>query len=220
MSNIQESEIIKNKIISHSHFKTCLFGKDYDTFYKTQDKLNQIQDCYENVIFLEKELIDEYNNKLTKENELNNLRELNAEIYNNERRKLENKIDIKQKRNESNINIFENEFNLYQIKKENELNQLDQDIFNLKEAIQELKEKFNSEIDIKKKEIITKLSNKYKIKLLKFSYQKEIEKQMKENEMEIKKLEFETKKEIELNDLKNKAELVKKMIDCSKLLKK
>ncbi len=43
---------------------------------------------------------------------------------------------------------------------------------------------------------------------------------MKENEMEIKKLEFETKKEIELNDLKNKAELVKKMIDCSKLLKK
>ncbi len=87
------------------YLKLVFLGKIM-TFYKTKEKLNQIQDCYENIIFLERQLIDEYNNKLTKENELNNLTELNREMYNNERRNLENRIDIKQKRNESNINIF------------------------------------------------------------------------------------------------------------------
>ena len=218
MSYIQENENIQNRIISHSHFNSCLFGDDYQMFYQTFEKLNKINNCYENVIILEKELIDECNNKLNKENELNNIIELTKEIYNNERRNLDNKIEINQKKNECNINIFENEFIINELRQENEINQLDQDIFNLKEEIQELKEKFNSEIDIKKKEIINKLSNKYKIKLLQYLYQKEIEKQMKENEMLIKKHEFETKKEIELNELKNKAELVKRIIAYTKLL--
>ena len=220
MSYIQECEIIKNKIISHPHFNTCLFDNDYDIFFKTQEELEKIKNCYENAINIEKEIIDEYHHKINKENELYNLIELTTEIYNNECKKLDNNVEINLKRNESNLNIYENEFNVIQLTQKNKLNQLDQDIINLKEAIEELKKKYNSEIEIKKKEIRNKLSNKYKIELLRYSNQKEMENQMKENEMMIKKYEFEMKKEIELNELKMKAELVKKIIACTKLFNK
>jgi hypothetical protein len=61
-----------------------------------------------------------------------------------------------------------------------------------------------------------KITNEYKIKLIKYQNEKEIEKQINEKNLSIKKKEFEAKKEIELDDMKNKAELVQKIIACVK----
>lgn len=61
-----------------------------------------------------------------------------------------------------------------------------------------------------------KLSNEYKIKLIKYENQKRLEKQEKENLIEIKKKKFEADKEIKLNELKQKAILVQKIISIYK----
>jgi hypothetical protein len=92
------------------------------------------------------------------------------------------------------------------------MERMDLSISNLKEEISKLQDKFTEEIDLKKKEELFKITNEYKIKLIKYKNEKELENQKKENEYIIKKAQFEASKKIELEDLKNKAEFVQKLM--------
>jgi hypothetical protein len=98
------------------------------------------------------------------------------------------------------------------LKFKNQVERLDLDISYLNQEINKLKEKFNEEIDLKKKEEMFKISNEYKIKLIKYKNSIELENQRKQNEYLIKKTKFEAQKKIELEDLKNKSEFVQKLM--------
>ena len=60
------------------------------------------------------------------------------------------------------------------------------------------------------------MTNEYKIKLLKYTNLKKLEKQEKEKENEIKQKKFEADKAIEFIELKRKADLVQRIITMYK----
>ena len=216
MSLIYEAESLKGRIESHYHFSKCLNGYERDTFNSKANDLNKCVNCHKELKSTEIQIINAYNEKNNLEKEKNNLK-INAEKeIENTKKKIEYDIIIKEKENENTLNDQRNIYNNNQIKKKNELIQLDLDIENLKKEIKEIEEKKNNEFNLKKKEELYKLSNEYKIKLIKYENQKRLEKQEKENLIEIKKKKFEADKEIKLSELKQKANLVQKIISIYK----
>ena len=216
MCNIYEAEELQEKIESHPHFGACFNGSDYDDFNYMRNELGKCKSCFEGLNSIEKEIIEENNMYQNKKNELNNIKEVNQKEYENLKNKYNNEEEINRKNYERQLKNIINQYENHKLKRENELIQLEEDIFNLNEEIELLKEKLDSEIELKKKEIINKLYNENKIKLLEYKNKKELEKQKIESELLILKKEFEANKEIELNELKKKAELVMKIIYISK----
>lgn len=216
MSLIYEAEYLKGRIISHYHFSKCLNGYERNTFNSKANDLNKCVNCQKELKSTEIKIINAYNEKNNLEKAKNNLKLSVEKEIENTKKKIESDIIIKEKENENTLNDQRNIYNNNQIKKKNELIQLDLDIENLKKEIKEIEEKKNNEFNLKKKEELYKLSNEYKIKLIKYENQKKLEKQEKDNLIEIKKKKFEADKEIKLNELKQKANLVQKIISIYK----
>ena len=216
MSRIGEADILRNKIESHSHYNWKCFSTSsnyyYNNFYSKRNELFKYKNLYDSFEPLKNDIVREFNNKKLKENELKNNKEHNLQEFNNLMEQCRNQEEINRQRNENQLTEAKNNYNNEELKFKNEVEQLNIDITNLEQEICKLKEKFNEEIDLKKKEELFKITNEYNIKLIKFKNLKELEKQRKENDFLIKKAEFEAKKKVELDDLKNKSEFVQKII--------
>ena len=219
MSYFYEAEQIKNRIENHLHYFSCFYSSDeYFSFDSNRHNLNRIKNCFDGLDTTENKIINQNNIKNNKERELDNLIQTTNEKFENEKKRLDNEEEIHRRENERNLEQIKNEYESNQLKKNNELKNIQQDILNLKEEITKLNEKFNLELDLKKKEVINKISNNYQIKLLQYENEKKLEKQKIEKEAIIEKTQFEANKEIEFNELKNKAELTQKIIMMFKKL--
>ena len=212
MSNIYEATSLQNKIQNNSHFTTCFKNNYYYSFCNKKNELNRIKQCYDNNIEYEKLIIEENYKKKSKENELNNNRDLNRKEIEYKKKQYSNEEEVKKKYYENLINNLKKKLENDKLKLECELNQINGDIFNLKKEIDELNIKNKEEIELKKNEKLYELKNIYEIKLIKYKNMKELEKKRKEKDLFIKQKEFEAQKEIEFNEMKNKSELVEKII--------
>ena len=216
MSNIYEATSLQNKIQNNSHFDTCFKNSYYYSFCNKKNELNRIKQCYDNNIEYEKLIIEENYKKKSKENELNNNRDLNKKELEYKKIQYSNEEEVKKQYYENLINNLKKELENDKLKIECELNQINEDISNLKKEIDELNKKNKEEIELKKNEKLFELKNMYKIKLIKYKNMKELEKKRKEKDLFIKQKEFEAQKEIEFNEMKNKSELVEKIITMFK----
>lgn len=213
MTQINEAESFQRSIESHSHFNTkCLSMYDYNEFFSKRNELNKCINCYNDLKYYEKQIINAVLDKKNKEKELNNLKAISYKDLENLKIKLKTMEEIYLKDNENNLNNLINKYNNYELKLKYDLELLDKEIVNLKKEIQVKKENINNELDLKKKEELFKLTNEYKIKVIQYTNKKKLEKQKKEKEFEIKQKRFEADKAIELNKLKQKSLLVQKII--------
>ena len=202
MAQINEAELLLKKIERHEHFSNCLTGNEFNDFNLKKNEFLECKNCKEKMKGTETDIIKIYYDK--------NI------IEKKKKKKLESLENININENEKRLNECLNNYNIFEFKNNNELKQLDKDIYNLKNEINETKERLDNELDLKKKEVLFKLSNDYKIKLLQYENNKKLEKLEKEKEMIIYKKKIEADKEIELNELKSKSELVKKIISIYK----
>ena len=99
-----------------------------------------------------------------------------------------------------------------ELKKENYIKQLELQIKNEKEKNKKLMETKNIMKRTKQAEILRKMENENKIKLLKYKKEKEIEKEEKQKQFELKQKHIKNEEEIELNELKNKSEIADKLL--------
>lgn len=212
MTNINEATLLIQKIEEHPHFSKCLKGIDKSEFNSNKTELIEIKTCSERMKNVEKDIIKLHYDVNTAEKELGNTKSVDEKELETINKKLIILENINIKENERKLNECINNYNYNELKNINELRQLDKEIFNLKNEMDNIKERLENELDLKKKEELFKLSNDYKIKLLQYENKKKIEKQEKEKEIFIKQKQIEADKEIELNELQNKAELVKKII--------
>ena len=90
-------------------------------------------------------------------------------------KKLKIDEEIAEKNKESDLNAIKNNYENLKLKYINELKQIDTDITKLNEEKKNLKEKFEKEINLKKKEELCRITNEYKLKLIKYKNEKEIE---------------------------------------------
>lgn len=93
---------------------------------------------------------------------------------------------------------------------------MDKEITNLKNEFKLKNEKYNNELELKKKEYLIQIENEYKIKEIQYTNNKKLEFQEKEKNDAIKEMKFDAQNEIELNALKNKVNFVKKVISIYK----
>ncbi len=212
MSNIYECERIQSRIENHSHWGPCFNGGVYDTFKSKRNDLSECRNCYNDVNRIKRELID-INYKIKNlEREIENLKKRNSNELQYTKQRYQNEENLKSLEYENEIDRLTKIKENYLLDKENKLKLLDQDIYNLKIEISELKKKFDNEVDLKKKYLLNEITNDYKIKLVKYQNEKEKEKEKKLADMEVRKEEFEANKELEIIDMKNKALLTQKLI--------
>jgi len=216
MAQINEAELLLKKIERHEHFSNCLTGNEFNDFNLKKNEFLECKNCKEKMKGTETDIIKIYYDKNIIEKEISDLKLINEKELENLKKKLESLENININENEKRLNDCLNNYNIFEFKNNNELKQLDKDIYNLKNEINETKERLDNELDLKKKEVLFKLSNDYKIKLLQYENNKKLEKLEKEKEMIIYKKKIEADKEIELNELKSKSELVKKIISIYK----
>ena len=164
MSRIGEADILRNKIESHSHYNWKCFSTFcnayYNNFYSKRNELLKYKDLYYSFETLKNDIVREFNNKKLKENELKNNKEHNLQEFNNLMEQCRNQEEINRQRNENQLTEAKNNYNNEELKFKYEVEQLNIDITNLEQEICKLKEKFNEEIDLKKKEeSIKKIEN-------------------------------------------------------------
>ncbi len=217
---INESETILKKIENHPHYCKCFNGNEYSLFNDNCSKFYKTQNNYKKIIDLEREIISEY----YKEKEYNQKYSNLKQIYNKELESLNQKLkcmeELKSQENENKINDLKNKYLNNEFKIECELKELDKEITkeitNLKNEFKLKNEKYNNELELKKKEYLFQIENEYKIKEIQYINNKKLEFQEKEKNDAIKKMKFDAQNEIELNTLKNKANFVKKVISIYK----
>lgn len=212
MTNIYNCEKIKNRIEIHSHYGSCFNGSVYENFCSKREDLRKCRECYDGVLYTEKEIIKSNYKDKNLEQEINNLKITSKKEYENTEKKYKDEEMNKSLEYESQIQSIKNTNEINKIKMDNELNSLDIDISNLKAEFEKLKERYEKEVDYEKKCKLNEIRNEYKLKLIKFQNKKEKEKEKREAEMEIHKKEFECKKELEINDMKNKSLLSQQLI--------
>ena len=168
MSRIVQADILRNKIESHRHYNCQCFATSsnyyYNNFYSKRNELFKYKNLYDSFEPLKNDIVREFNNKKLKENELKNNKEHNLQEFNNLMEQCRNQEEINRQRNENQLTEAKNNYNNEELKFKNEVEQLDIDITNLEQEICKLKEKFNEEIDLKKKEELFKIANEYNIK--------------------------------------------------------
>jgi hypothetical protein len=213
---IYEAESIKNKIEKSSHYSACFYGDDYEKFNRERDKLYRIRSCYDGIINYERSIIDAYYDIKNRENEINNQNDLFRRNLDSIRNSNENSLTIEKKKKENEINEMRNQLDIYKKQCDCDIKLANEDILNLQKEIKELNLSKNEEIELLKKEKLFELKNEFKVNLLRYKNMKELEKEKKEKEAEIKRKEFEAEKEIKFNEMKNKAELVQKIISMCK----
>jgi len=217
MSKLYEAEKIRDQILGNDHYnKSSCFSTSsnyyYNEFCSKRDLLRKYRNLYNSFEPMKNNIISRYNDIEYKKNELENNRKKYEKEFNNLEEKLRKEKEINHQQNENQLIQAKNNYDNEELCFKNLVERLDMDISNLNQEISKLNEKFNEEIDLKKKEVLFKIANEYKLKLIQYKNSKELENQRKENEYLIKKAQFEAKKKIELEDLKNKSEFVQKLM--------
>ena len=211
MSNIYNCERTKSRIEGHSHYGPCFNGGVYSTFSSKRSELSEIRSCYDDLIKVEKELIDYHYKISNMQREIDNLKRTNEIKINNIREEHSNEERIKSKEYDNEIERLRHKKENYQTETANKLKLLEQDISNLKKEIDLLKSKNDRDIDYKKDILLNEIENDYKLKLLRYENDKKKEIELKKKDMAIRKEEFEANKECEINDMKNKALIAQKL---------
>jgi len=214
MSKLYEAEKIRDQIYRHYNNSSCFsrYNDYYNYFCSFSDLLTEYRNLYNSFEPMKNNIISRYNDIEYKKNELENNRKKYEKEFNNLEEKLTKEKEINHQQNENQLIQAKNNYDNEELYFKNLVERLDMDISNLNQEISKLNEKFNEEIDLKKKEVLFKIANEYKLKLIQYKNSKELENQRKENEYLIKKAQFEAKKKIELEDLKNKSEFVQKLM--------
>jgi len=216
MSHIYNCEQIKKRIEDHSHYGRCFNGEVYHQFCSGREKLSEFRKSYDKLIDKKERLISlnyEYKNKRT---EYNNYQNTSNIKYNNTKKNYDEKEKLLALENENKIQELIKQNELKKIKADNNLNSLNEEIENLKVMIDNLKEQDNMDIDCKKKTILNKIKNDYKLKLVKYQNEKEKEKARAMALYEIKKKNFEVQKELEINKMKNISLIIQEIITIFK----
>lgn len=216
MTNINICEKIKNRIENHSHYGACFNGDAYIVFKSKREDLRICRNCYNEVINIEIQLIDRNNKKLNLEKQINDLKTTTNIEYKNIEEKYKNEEEIKSLENENEIENIKKSSEINTVQNEKELKLLDVDISNLKIEIEQLKIRYEKEVDYKKKNKLNEIKNEYKLKLIKYQNKKEKEKEKREADWEIKRKEFNCQKELEINDMKNKSLLAQQLMSIFK----
>ena len=217
MSKLYEAEKIRDQILGNRHYKnsSCFSTSSnyyYNEFCSKRDLLLEYRNLYTIFELMKNDIISTYNDIEYKKNELENNRKNYEKQFNNLEEKLAKEKEINHQQNENQLIQAKNNYDNEELYFKNLVERLDMDISNLNQEISKLNEKFNEEIDLKKKEVLFKIANEYKLKLIQYKNSKELENQRKQNEYLIKKAQFKAKKKIELEDLKNKSEFVQKLM--------
>ena len=212
MSHIYHSLELQKRIEKHSHYINCLRGEDYTKFCTKREQLGKYQNIYEQMKNSKEDLINlnyEYKNKIQ---QYNNLEHASNIKYENDRKSFEEEERLLALNNQNKIQeiIKQNELNKIQIN--NKINSLNEEINNIKVLIDNLKTQNDMDIDYKKKTILNKIKNDYKLKLVKYQNEKEKEKTRAMALYEIKKKNFEVQKEVEINKMKNISLVVQEII--------
>ena len=216
MSHIYSCEQIQKRIENHSHYGRCFYGESYRQFSSGRDKLYEYRKSYESMLNKKERLIGlnyEYKNKRS---EFDNLQKTLKIKYDNTKKNMEEKEKILNLNNENKIQELIKQNELKKIQAENNLNSLNKEIENLKVLIDNLKEQDDADIDCKKKIILNKIKNDYKLKLVKYQNEKEKEKTRAMALYEIKKKNFEVQKELEINKMKNLSLIIQEIITIFK----
>ena len=216
MSKLYEAEKLRDQILDNDHYNnsSCFsrYNNYYNEFCSISDLLTEYRNLYNSFEPMKNNIISRYNDIEYKKNELENNRKKYEKEFNNLEEKLRKEKEINHQQNENQLIQAKNKYDNEELYFKNLVERLDMDISNLNQEISKLNEKFNEEIDLKKKEVLFKIANEYKLKLIQYKNSKELENQRKENEYLIKKTKFEAQKKIELEDLKNKSEFVQKLM--------
>jgi len=216
MTNINICEKIKSRIENHSHYGACFNGDVYTVFNSKREDLRICRNCYNEVINIEIQLIDRNNKKQNLEKQINDLKTTTNIEYKNIEEKYKNEEEIKSLENENEIENIKKSSEINTVQNEKELKLLDVEISNLKLEIEQLKIRYEKEVDYKKKNKLNEIKNEYKLKLIKYQNKKEKEKEKREADWEIKRKEFNCQKELEINDMKNKSLLAQQLMSIFK----
>ena len=172
---ISEAESIRSKIEDHSHLYMCFNGSDYDTFRKKTNILYRIRNCYNGINNYERYITDIYSSIRYKENEKNNQNDLFRRKLQSIKNENENSLNVEIRRKENEIQEMKNELDIYRRQCESHLNLINEDISNLQKEIKELNIAKNDEIELSKKEKLYELKNEFKLDLLRYKNKKELE---------------------------------------------
>lgn len=149
---INEAESIKNKIVNSSHYSASFFHSgSYDQFNKESDKLYRIRSCYDGIINYERSIIDAYYDIKNRENEINNQNDLFRRNLDSIRNSNENSLTIEKKKKENEINEMRNQLDIYKKQCDCDIKLANEDILNLQKEIKELNLSKNEEIELLKK---------------------------------------------------------------------
>ena len=198
MSNIYNCEQIKRRIENHSHYGKCFNGDIYKEFSSKRELLNNYKKSYDEMISLTNDIININYKSKNREKESNNIEETSKIKYENSKKKYEE---------EQKLLILNNENKIQEIIHQNELKKIE---------IEKLQSQNDIDIDYKKKLIINKIKNDYKLKLVKYKNEKEKEKTREIALYEIKKKNFEMQKELEINKMKNLSLIIQELITIFK----
>ena len=212
MASIYTCEQLKRRIENHSHFYSCFKGDVYQNFNSNKDLLRNYKNSYDSMINLKNKIINSnYENK-NKTQQLSNMEQTSKLNYENIKSKYQKEEELTKIKNESEIEEIIRQNEIKKNKTQNNIASLDTEIENLKVEIQKLEEQNDIDIDCKKKTILNKIKNDYKLKLVKFQNEKEKEKERTIALYEIKKKNFEIQKELEINKMKNLSLIIQELI--------
>lgn len=212
MTSIYTCEQLQRRIENHSHYYSCFKGDVQQSFNSYKDLLSNYKYSYERMTDLKNRIINsnyEYKNKTQK---LSNIEQTSKLNYENEKTKYQKEEELTKLKNESEIEEIIKQNELKKIQTQNNITLLNTEIDNLKIEINKLKEQNDIDIDYKKKTILNKIKNDYKLKLVKFQNEKEKEKERAIALFEIKKKNYEIQKELEINKMKNLSLIIQELI--------
>lgn len=212
MTSIYTCEQIKKRIENHSHYYSCFNGDVHQNFNTNKNLLSNYKNSYDRMIDLKNRIINSNYEYKNNSQQLNNIEQTSKLNYENMKSKYQKEEELTKLQNESEIEEIIKQNELKKIQTQNNITLLNTEIENLKIEINKLKEQNDIDIDYKKKTILNKIKNDYKLKLVKFKNEKEKEKERAIASYEIKKKNFEIQKELEINKMKNLSLIIQELI--------
>ena len=212
MSNIKFCEEIKRKIENDHRFGEYYHDDLYPSFNKNREDIIRCRQCYDDMIEVKDDLINiNIDNKIYSK-VIPEMEMISKEQNTIAKKKYDDEIRILTLNIGNKIEQINQKNELKRFEFEKKIELLDEEIYNLKNKIEKLKEQSENDIDIQKKKKLNEIKNYFKLKLVKYQNErlKEIEKAKAQNA--IKKKNFEVQKELEINEMKNISLLIQELI--------
>ena len=196
MSNIKFCEEIKRKIENVPRFREYYHDNLYPSFNKNREDIIRCRQCYDDMIEVKDDLINiNIDNKIYSK-VIPEMEMISKEQNTIAKKKYDDEIRILTLNIGNKIEQINQKNELKRFEFEKKIELLDEEINNLKNKIEKLKEQSENDIDIQKKKKLNEIKNYFKLKLVKYQNErlKEIEKAKAQNA--IKKKNFEVQKEL------------------------